>query len=76
MSGRYTILYGWRKWRTGLQFSMGGRGIGVPVKNSVKVDGIEELCRILCGWREKRASGGNLGWVENSLWMEEGEERE
>ncbi|KRX32480.1 hypothetical protein T06_9019 [Trichinella sp. T6] len=43
---------------------MGGRGIGVPVKNSVKVDGIEELC------------GGNLGWVENSLWMEEGEEGE
>ncbi|KRY24756.1 hypothetical protein T03_8763 [Trichinella britovi] len=43
MSGRYTILYGWRKWRTDLQFSMGGRGIGVPVKNSVKVDGIEEL---------------------------------
>ncbi|KRX31748.1 hypothetical protein T06_13186 [Trichinella sp. T6] len=55
---------------------MGGRGIGVPVKNSVKVDGIEELCRILCGWREKRASGGNLGWVENSLLMEEGEEGE
>ncbi|KRX33023.1 hypothetical protein T06_6722 [Trichinella sp. T6] len=46
MSGRYTILYGWRKWRTGLQFSMGGGGIGVPwrelqrIYNSVYVEGI------------------------------------
>ncbi|KRZ46877.1 hypothetical protein T02_11135, partial [Trichinella nativa] len=57
MAGRYTILLGWREWRTDIQFSMGGEGSGGREYNSV-------------WWRECHA--GNFGWVYNSLWVEEG----
>ncbi|KRY20157.1 hypothetical protein T03_7634 [Trichinella britovi] len=35
MAGRYTILYGWREWRTDIQSSMDGGGNGGREYNSV-----------------------------------------
>ncbi|KRY02117.1 hypothetical protein T03_2913, partial [Trichinella britovi] len=35
MAGGYTILLGWREWRTDIQSSMGGEGSGGREFNSV-----------------------------------------
>ncbi|KRX29894.1 hypothetical protein T05_11738, partial [Trichinella murrelli] len=55
MAGGYTILLGWREWRTDIESSMDGGGNGGREYNSVWVEGMAAKLTIYSLWREWRA---------------------